>query len=122
MDADASVIAWSDDSDDDDSDVEVCDEANRNSGNTRPQQHSQRRPARVTLPFVPYADWDADQSYDELPPSCMHYLMDWKLTLNRRLLAKQTEDALVVAPSDFWNEKFNDTRFAFYCTVEPSFQ
>ena len=31
--------------------------------------------------------------------------MEWKLTLNRRLVAKQTEDNLVVAPSDFFNGK-----------------
>lgn len=29
--------------------------------------------------------------------------MEWKLTLNKRTAAKQTEDNLVVAPSDFWN-------------------
>lgn len=54
-----------------------------------------------------HADWAPDQSYDELPPSCIHYIMEWKLTLNRRLVAKQTEDDLVVAPSDFWNEELS---------------
>jgi hypothetical protein len=33
--------------------------------------------------------------------------MEWKLTLNRRLVAKQTEDDLVVAPSDFWNKELS---------------
>jgi hypothetical protein len=37
----------------------------------------------------------------------MHYLMEWKLTLNRRLVAKQTEDDLVLAPSDFWKEELS---------------
>jgi hypothetical protein len=37
----------------------------------------------------------------------MHYFIEWKLTLNRRLVAKQTEDDLVVAPSDFWNEELS---------------
>ncbi len=68
---------------------------------TRLLQQSQRRPARKTLPFILYADWVLDQSYNELPPSCMHYIIEWKLTLNRRLIAKQTEDDLVVALSDF---------------------
>lgn len=70
---------------------------------TRPPQRSQLRPARKTLPFVPYADWVPGQSYEEHPPFCMHYILEWKLTLNKRIAAKQTEDDLVVAPSDFWN-------------------
>lgn len=70
-------------------------------------QRSQRRPARKTLPFVPYADWVPDQCYDELPPSCIHYIMEWKLTLNRRVAAKQTENDIVVAPSDFWNKELS---------------
>ena len=65
---------------------------------------SQWRPARKILPFVLYADWVPGQPYDEQLPSCMHYIMEWKLTLNRRVAAKQTEDDLVLAPSDFWNK------------------
>ena len=71
----------------------------------RAPPRSQRRPARQILPFVPYEDWDPDQSYDEQPPTCMHYTMEWKLTLNRRAAAKQTEDDLVLAPSSFWRER-----------------
>jgi hypothetical protein len=37
----------------------------------------------------------------------MHYIMEWKLTLNKRVVAKQTEDDLVLAPSDFWNEELS---------------
>ncbi|KAK0728900.1 hypothetical protein B0T26DRAFT_628743, partial [Lasiosphaeria miniovina] len=58
-----------------------------------------------TLPFVPYKDWVPGQSYKEHPPICMHYITEWKLTLNKRTAAKQTEDNLVVAPSAFWNEE-----------------
>jgi hypothetical protein len=29
------------------------------------------------------------------------------LTLNRKIAAKQTENNLIVAPSDFWNEKLS---------------
>jgi hypothetical protein len=71
----------------------------------RPQR-GQLRPARKTLPFMPYADWVPGQSYaEQQPPSCMHYIMEWKLTLNKRVIAKQTEDDLVLAPSDFWNKE-----------------
>jgi hypothetical protein len=37
----------------------------------------------------------------------MHYIMEWKLTLNKRVVAKQTEDDLVLALSDFWNEELS---------------
>ncbi len=64
-----------------------------------------RGPARKILQFVPYADRVPDQCYDELPPSCIHYIMERKLTFNKRVAAKQTENDLVVAPGDFWNEE-----------------
>ncbi len=37
----------------------------------------------------------------------MHYIMEWKLTVNKRVVAKQTEDDLVLALSDFWNEELS---------------
>lgn len=84
-----------------------CDGPSPRRQSARPVR-SQLRPARKTLPFVPYADWSPGQPYDEqLPPSYMHYVMEWKLTLNKRVVAKQTEDDLVLAPSDFWNEKLS---------------
>jgi hypothetical protein len=101
-----SGINWMMDADDSLNDSSSDYEIERACGAQGPQR-SQLRPACKTLPFVPYADWVPDQSYDELPPSCMHYIMEWKLTLNRRLVAKQTEDDLIVAPSDFWNEELS---------------
>jgi hypothetical protein len=35
----------------------------------------------------------------------MRYMMEWKLTLTKRAAVKQTEEDLVVAPSDFWNQE-----------------
>jgi hypothetical protein len=107
MDTEDSLNEWSSD---DESERQLCKDPSLNiepAHGARVLQQTQRRPARKTLPFVPYADWAPDQSYDELPPSCIHYIMEWKLTLNRRLVAKQTEDDLVVAPSDFWNEELS---------------
>jgi hypothetical protein len=37
----------------------------------------------------------------------MSYLLEWKLALNRRVIAKQTEDDLFIAPGDFWNEELS---------------
>jgi hypothetical protein len=105
MDGEDSVNDWSSDDE-----SQVCNDSNIDvdpARGSRLLQQSQRRPARKTLSFVPYADWDPDQSYDEIPPSCIHYIMEWKLTLNRRIIAKQTEDDLVVAPRDFWDEELS---------------
>jgi len=33
--------------------------------------------------------------------------MEWKLTFNKRVAPKQTEDNLVLAPSNFWNEELS---------------
>ncbi|KAK0645494.1 hypothetical protein B0T16DRAFT_411269, partial [Cercophora newfieldiana] len=43
---------------------------------------------------MPYKDWVPGQSYEEHPPTCMRYIMEWKLTLNKRAAAKQTEENL----------------------------
>ncbi|KAH6699541.1 hypothetical protein EV126DRAFT_424152 [Verticillium dahliae] len=60
-----------------------------------------QRPARRTLPFVPYANWDPDQTYDDLPPTCLWYVLEWKVMFNNRRVRVQTEEGLPVAPSDF---------------------
>jgi hypothetical protein len=67
MDADDSVDDWPSD---DESERQLCNDSRRNielARSGRLPQQSQRRPTLKTLPFVPYADWVADQSYDELP-------------------------------------------------------
>jgi hypothetical protein len=106
MDAEESVSGLSSG----DESEQFCNDASQSINSLRglrlPQQ-SLRRPPRQALPFVPYEDWIPGQLYNDLPPSCMHYIMEWKLTLNRRVAAKQTEDDLVVAPSDFWNEELS---------------
>ena len=101
MDADDSVNDWSSDNE---TEPQLCNVSRSNAQPARgfqPPQRSQLRPARKILPFVPYADWIPGQSYEEQPPFCMHYIMEWKLTVNKRVAAKQTEDDLVIAPSDF---------------------
>ncbi|KAF4921187.1 hypothetical protein CGCF245_v015639 [Colletotrichum fructicola] len=47
-------------------------------------------------------DWDRFRSYDEQPPTCIHYSLEWKLTANNRTVSKDSEPNLVLAPGDFW--------------------
>ena len=107
MDTDIAMSDWSSDGE---TSLQPCKASSTDRQPTRgvgPTRRSQLRPARKTLPFVPYDDWLPGESYDDQPPSCMHYVMEWKLTLNKRVVAKQTEDDLVLAPSDFWKEELS---------------
>ncbi|KXH56230.1 hypothetical protein CNYM01_13770 [Colletotrichum nymphaeae SA-01] len=66
--------------------------------------HSLLPPVPGALPFLDYHGWASSQSYDEQPPRWLLYTMQWKLTLNSRKAVEQTEQNLVIAPSDFWKE------------------
>lgn len=66
-------------------------------------QPSQLRPVPQTLPFLPLTEWDPDQRYDDQPPSYIHYALEWKMTLNNRNVARQTEQDIALAPGDFWD-------------------
>ena len=40
--------------------------------------------------------------YDKRRPRCIHYSIEWKLTVNSKAVAKDIEPNLVLVPSDFW--------------------
>jgi hypothetical protein len=44
-------------------------------------------------------EWDDENTYDEVPLSCIHYSIEWKVTLNGKLISKDTEQNLVLAPT-----------------------
>ena len=74
---------------------------------TSPAPASQPQRGRQGLPLLQLADWDPNLPYDESPPTCIHYSIEWKLLLKKGRLAKLTNDTeqnLVLAPGAFWEQ------------------
>ncbi|KAM5528784.1 hypothetical protein FOXYSP1_16628 [Fusarium oxysporum f. sp. phaseoli] len=66
---------------------------------------------RPRLPLLQLDDWDPDGTYDESPPTCIHYSIEWKLQLRKGRLSKLTNDTeqdLVLAPGAFWDTTLED--------------
>lgn len=73
-----------------------------------PSGPSQQRPG-PSLPLLQLSDWDEALAYDEFPPTCIHYSIEWKLLLNKGgrltklMYNPELEKDLVLAPSALWN-------------------
>ncbi|KAI7762676.1 hypothetical protein LZL87_014164 [Fusarium oxysporum] len=71
-----------------------------------PSQHPRSR-----LPLLQLDNWDPDDTYDESPPTCVHYSIEWKLQLRKGRLSKLTNDTeqdRVLAPGAFWDTTLKD--------------
>ncbi|KAI9778682.1 MAG: hypothetical protein M1839_007913 [Geoglossum umbratile] len=64
------------------------------------QQRTEPRSAKLKL--LDINEWDEEKTYNEDPPSCIHYSIEWKLTLNNKLITKDTKQDLVLAPTFYW--------------------
>jgi len=72
--------------------------------------NSQERPPTVHSPaqlqklqFLQLAEWNEHNSYGEDEPSCLHYSIEWKVSVNNRIISKDTEQDLVLVPSAYWH-------------------
>jgi hypothetical protein len=52
------------------------------------QQQAKSQPAKLELLNI--EEWDEEKTYDEDLPSCIHYTIEWKVTLNNKLISKDT--------------------------------
>jgi hypothetical protein len=64
---------------------------------------SQQQTQADKLKLCQFADWDSERTYDENPPSYIHYSIEWKVTVNNRaIIPKDTEQDIVLALADYW--------------------
>ncbi|CAI7637411.1 unnamed protein product [Penicillium pancosmium] len=48
------------------------------------------------------SEWGEEIRNDELPASCIQYMIEWKVMLNRKVIARDTEEDVVLTPSAYW--------------------
>ena len=69
---------------------------------TDPFCQQRTQPQAENLGFCSFSDWDEGNLYDEDPPTYIHYSIEWKVTVNNRMVSKDTEPDVVVAPASYW--------------------
>ena len=62
------------------------------------------RASRPRLSLLHREEWDKDKTYDEDPPSCLHYFIEWTVIVNKTEKWKDTEPDLVLKPAAYWQD------------------
>ena len=68
----------------------------------RPRCRKRRLSLQETLPLLQQEQWDQTRVYDEDPLTCVHYSIEWKVTLNDKQISKDTESNLVLTFASYW--------------------
>ncbi|TQB67486.1 hypothetical protein MPDQ_005492, partial [Monascus purpureus] len=61
-----------------------------------PQNHAEK-PRLLQL-----SEWGDEMSNDELPASYIRYMIEWKFTVNKRVISRGTKEDVSLTPSAFW--------------------
>ena len=61
------------------------------------------RPPADGLDFLSLDEWDEHNSYDEDIPTRLRYTVEWKVMVNNKVIAKETEQDVVLAPAAYWH-------------------
>lgn len=68
----------------------------------RPSSATPSVPCAKRLTFVPLTNWDRDATYNEVPPTYIHYSIECKVMVNKKVIFKETEPDIVLDPASYW--------------------
>lgn len=69
----------------------------------RARRHVEVQLDSSRLGFLPLAEWDEYNSYEEDAPSRLRYSIEWKVVVNNSVVAKDTEQDLILIPAAYWH-------------------
>ena len=68
----------------------------------RPRRRRHNQTVRPKLQLLNLEEWDENNTYDEDPPTCLHYTIVWSAIRGKEELVRDTEPDLVLRPSAYW--------------------
>ena len=57
---------------------------------------------RPKLQLLRLEEWDKDRAYNEDPPTCLRYTIEWSAMLNEKEFVRDTEPNLALNPAAYW--------------------